>query len=458
MPIWKRLLLLPPVILGLALVYWAASNRSQPELAEITERQTPVAFIEVRPQSFVPRVTSFGTVQPAQIWDAVAQVRGQVAYLHPNFVRGGVIRAGEDVVRIASEEYALAVAQAEANILSAAAQIEELDASAAATEASLAIEQQAFALSQGELARQQALAESGTVSSAVVEAQQRSLLAQQASVQSLQNQLDLVPSQRRALEQSLAVSEAALNQAKLDLARTRIKAPFDGRVAAADVDVSEFVSAGARMGSLDSLAAAEIEAQVAPGQMAQMSRLVGREAGTEPGGLNNQLREMLQARVRLAADGATPEWPATVDRITDGIDPQTRAIGVFVTVADPYGTAQRGARPPLIKGMFVEVEILGPAVDGIMVLPRSAIDQGQVMIVDPDARLGFEDVDVLFTTDDIAVIANESLASGARVIVSDPSPALPGMALIPRRDAEVEARLAAAVAAQSAPTISGGSE
>ena len=458
MSIWKRLAFLPPVIIGIALIYWVTSNRSQPELAEITERQTPVAVIEVQPQSFAPSVTSFGTVQPAHSWDAVAQVRGRIEYLHPNFIRGGVIRAGEEVVRIAADEYELAVAQAEANILSAAAQIEELAASAEATEASLAIEQQALSLSKRELSRQQELAERGTVSSAVLEAQERSMLVQQASVQSLQNQLDLIPSQRSALEQSLAVSEASLNQAKLDLERTRIAAPFDGRVAAADVDVSEFVSSGARMGTLDSLAAAEIEAQVAPRQMAQMSRLLGRQSRPQTGGLATQLDEILQARVRLAADGISPEWPATVDRITDGVDPQTRAIGVFVMVADPYAAAELGTRPPLIKGMFVEVEILGPAVDGIMVLPRSVIDQGRVMVVDADARLSFADVDVIFTTDDLAIIAEGSLVSGTQVIVSDPSPAIPGMALIPRRDADIEARLAAAITAQSAAQSPGGSE
>ncbi len=458
MPIWKRLLVLPPVILGLALVYWATSNRSQPETAEITERQIPVAFIEVQPQRFVPSVTSFGTVQPIHSWDAVAQLRGRIEDLHPNFVRGGVIRKGEEVVRIADEEYALAVAQAEANILSAAAQIEELDASAKATEASLAIEQQALELSNRELARQQELAERGTVSSVSVEAQERSVLAQRASVQSLQNQLDLVPAQRGALEQSLAVSRASLNQAELDLERTRITAPFDGRVAAVDVDISEFVGSGARLGTLDSVAAAEIEAQVAPRQMAQMSRLIGLQTDTETGGLGTPLLETLQARVRIAAEGFNPEWAATVDRITDGVDPQTRAIGVFVKVADPYAAAQPGRRPPLIKGMFVEVEILGPAVDGIMVLPRYAVDQGRVMVVDPDTRLGFEDVDVLFTTDDLAIIAGGRLAPGSRVIVSDPSPAIPGMALMPRQDSEIESRLTAAISAQSASEASGGSE
>ncbi|MEO1176847.1 MAG: HlyD family efflux transporter periplasmic adaptor subunit [Pseudomonadota bacterium] len=458
MPIWKRLAVLPPVIVGLALVYWATSNRSQPELAEITERQIPVAVIEVTPQRFVPSVTSFGTVQPAQSWDAVAQVRGRIEYVHPNFVRGGIIRAGEDVVRIAADEYELAVAQAEANILSAAAQIEELEASAAATEASLAIEHKALELSRRELARQQELAESGAVSTVVVETQERSVLAQQASVQSLQNQLDLVPSQRNALQQSLAVTEASLNQAKLDLERTRIAAPFDGRVAAADIDISEFVSSGARMGTLDGVAAAEIEAQVAPRQMAQLSRLIDLEPEIASAGLANLLRETLSARVRLAGDGVNPEWPARVDRITDGVDPQTRAIGVFVTVAEPYAAAQPGTRPPLIKGMFVEVDILGPAVDAVTVLPRSAIDQGRVMVVAPDARLGFEQVDVLFTRDDIAVIAEGSLAPGTQVIVSDPSPAIPGMALRPRRDTEMEARLAAAVAPQAVAETSGGEE
>lgn len=458
MPIWKRLLLLPPVVLGVALVFWATSNPSQPEIAEITERRVPVAFIELQPRSFVPSVTSFGTVEPSNSWDAVAQVSGRIDYVHPNFARGGVIRAGEEVIRIAGEEYELAVAQAEANSLSAEAQLEELEANAEATRASLAIEQKALELAERELARQQDLAERGAVSSVVVETQERSVLSQQASVQSLQNQLNLVPSQKSALEQSLAVSNASLDQAKLDLDRTRIEAPFDGRVAAADVDVSEFVNSGTRLGTLDSVAAAEIEAQVAPRQMAQLSRLFGGPPAAETSPAPIELSESLRAIVRFSADALSPEWPATVDRITDGIDPQTRAIGVFVTVADPYRGARLGARPPLIKGMFVEVELLGPVVDEVMVLPRSAVEQGRIMVVGADMRLGFEEIAVLFTTDDLAVISAEDLAAGTQLIVSDPSPAIPGMALEPQRDEGTEAHLAAAVAENDPPETAGETE
>ena len=441
--IWKRLLVVPPVLAGLALVYWTASQRTAPELAEITERRTPVAFIEIQPQRFVPSVRSFGTVEPAKSWDAVAQVRGRIEYLHPNFERGGVIREGEDVVRIVADEYELAVAQAEANIQSSLAQIEELNANAAATEASLAIEKQALALAESELARQQELSGRGTVSNAVVETQERAVLAERAAVQSLQNQLDLMPSQKSALEQSLAVSRAALDQANLDLARTRVTAPFDGRVSSADVDVTEYVSSGARMGTLDSVASVEIEAQVAPQSMAQISRLIGLDPDSETTSPTNIDRDAFTARVRLGIDGFNPEWPAKVDRITDGVDPQTRAIGVVVTVADPLEVARLGSRPPLIKGMFVEVDLSGPAVEGVAVLPRSAIEQGRVMVAQPDDRLAFLEVDVLFSADGIAVLAPGALEPGTRVIVSDPSPAIAGMALSPRHDIETGSRLAA---------------
>lgn len=446
MTLWKRLLILPPVIAGIAVVYWAVSNQSRPEVSDIAERQVPIAYIEARPQRFVPRVSGFGTVRPARTWDAVAQVRGRIVHVHPNFVRGGAIRAGEDVVRIASDEYELAVAQAEANILSAAAQIEELDVNAEATRASLEIEQQALDLAERELERQQELAERGQLAASAVEAQERAVLSQRAAVQSLENQLKLIPAQRGALEQSLAVSRAALDQAELDLERTSVPAPFDGRVATADVDISEFVSAGSRMGTLDGVASVEIDAQMAPQQMAQLSRLVFPDTESGIDDLTEMTNEILTARVRLGVEGFDPEWPADVARITDGVDPQTRSIGVIVTVADPYALVRAGERPPLIKGMFVEVDLAGPAVDGVTLLPRAAIDDGRVMVVDEAGRLGFAEVDVVFTEDSLAVVSAASLQPGTRVIVSEPSPAIPGMLLTPRHDTETEARLAEAAA------------
>ncbi len=445
----KRLLILPPVIAGLFVVYWATANRSQPEIREIAERQVPVAYIVAETRSFVPRISGFGTVEPGRSWNAVVQVQGRIVALHPGFVRGGTIRAGEEIARIDPEAYQLAVAQAEANVRSGAAQLAELDANAEATRALLDIERQALELAERELSRQRQLAERGQLAASALEAQQRSVLGQHAAVQSLENQLQLVPAQRDALEQALAVSEASLDQARLDLDRTNLFAPFDGRVAAADADIGEFVSPGSRIGTLDGVATAEIDAQVAPQSMAQLYRLILADSGNPfaPSSLN---RERLTARVRLTADGFDAQWPAEVDRITDGVDPQTRSIGVIVTVADPYGPAGAGARPPLIKGMFVEVYLEGQAVDGVVLLPRRAVENGRIMIIDEDERLAFAEVDIRFEQDDFAIVSSEGLAEGTRVIVTEPSPAIPGLLLAPERDTETEARLAASATTAAA--------
>ncbi|MBV0913815.1 efflux RND transporter periplasmic adaptor subunit [Anianabacter salinae] len=439
--LWKRLLILPPVIAGFAVIYWATANRLQPETRDISERAVPVSYIVAETRSFVPRVTGFGVVEPGRSWNAVAQVQGRIVDLHTEFVRGGTVRAGQVIARIDPEAYDLAVAQAEANVRSGAAQLAELDANAEATRALLAIEREALDLAERELNRQRQLAERGQLAASAVESQQRALLSQRSAVQSLENQLNLVPAQRDALEQALAVSEASLDQARLDLDRTRILAPFDGRVAMADVDVGEFASHGSRLGTLDSIATAEIDAQVAPQDMAQLSRLIFADRGPSISP-SNLAAERLTARVRLNVEGFDAEWVAKVDRITDGVDPQTRSIGVIVAVDNPYGLARAAERPPLIKGMFVEVELEGPVVEGVIVLPRRAIEGGKIMVINETGRLAFADVEIVFAQDDLALVFPDSLVEGTQVIVSTPSPAIPGTLLAPERDIGTEARLA----------------
>lgn len=439
--LWTRLLWLPPVIAGFAVIYWATANRSQPEIRDIAERAVPVAYMVAETRSFVPRVTGFGIVEPGRSWNAVAQVQGRIVELHPEFVRGGTILAGQEIARIDPEAYELAVAQAEANVRSGAAQIAELEANAEATRALLAIEREALELAERELNRQRQLAERGQLAASAVETQQRSVLSQRSAVQSLENQLQLVPAQRDALQEALAVSEASLDQARLDLDRTRVVAPFDGRVATADADIGEFVSPGGRLGTLDGIATAEIDAQVNPQDMAQLSRLIVADRGN-PFTPSNLAGERLSAKVRLNVAGFEPEWPARVERITDGVDPQTRAIGVIVSVDNPYALARVGERPPLIKGMFVEVELEGPVVEDVFVLPRRVIEAGRIMVVDGAGRLAFADVEIAFARDDIAVVFADALAEGTRIIVSALSPAIPGMLLAPERDSATEARLA----------------
>ena len=453
----RRLALIPPIALGAALIWQALSVQPDPPVVPVVERSVPVSFVTATPRTVSPRISGYGTVTPGRVWSAVAQVSGPVAYLHPSFVRGGTIGTGEVLLRIASEDYDLALERAAADLAGAEAQIEELVISKRTTTAALAIETEALALAQADLERTDRLATKGAVAASIVETKQRDLLAQRAKVQSLEATLALLPAQIATLEQSAAVARVAKRTATLDLERTIIRAPFDARVASADVQVSQFVAAGTVMGVLDGIRVAEVDVQLSQRRLTNLARLAGNRAEravsapVSPAGLQGRSGlyassmdpRHLSARLTLGPDEGGFSWRAEVDRIAESAVAETRSIGVIVQVREPYASTGQPAQPPLVKGMFVRVDLTAPPMDGVIVLPRAAIRNGQVMLVGADDRLAFRTVRVLYTQDDISMIAPDALPPGARVVTSAPSPAIEGLLLSPAPDVLTEARLAA---------------
>ena len=227
----------------------------------------------------------------------------------------------------------------------------------------------------------------------------------------------------------------------MNLDRTVITAPFDGRVAEADVEISQFIGSGTKMGTLDGVAAAEIDVQIPPAQMARFVRLAF-------GGLRSPkgVREfsrgigVLSAVVGIGFTGIGPVWKAEVKRISDTVDPATRSFGVIVSVANPYGNLRPGDKPPLIKGMFAKVQLRGPPVHNVMLLPRNAVVNGRVKIVGKDKRLRFANVEISFAFQDVAVLQS-GLEGGTKVVISDLSPAIEGMLLNPVEDGAAAIRL-----------------
>ncbi|MEO1469792.1 MAG: hemolysin D [Pseudomonadota bacterium] len=469
----RRLAILPPVLLGAAILWLALETQPAPPVIEPAERRVPVSVVTAAPRAFVPRVSGYGTVAPARVWTAIAQVAGPVTYLNPSFARGGFVAEGEVLVRIAPEDYALALEAAEADLAHAVARVEEMRATGRTTEASLEIEAQSLELTKVDLERTARLGETGIVSSSVVEARRRDVLAQRSKVQTLENTLALLPAQIDALEQTAASARVAYRAAALDLARTVVKAPFDARVSRIDVEISQYVGAGASIGALDGAAAAEIDVQLSARLLASLARLAGLGGAMAHNGAARQtlpalpagLRRVsaarlaglaagdmhrLTARVSQTASGDPATWAGEVVRISDTVSPETRAIGLIVRVGAPYAardTAPGDApRPPLMKGMFVRVDLEAPAVPGVILLPRSAIRNGQVMLAGANSRLRYAPVSPLFVQEGIAVLAPGALPAAARVVTSDPAVAIEGLLLAPMPDHAAEARLARAAA------------
>ena len=116
-------------------------------------------------------------------------------------------------------------------------------------------------------------------------------------------------------------------------------------------------------------------------------------------------------------------------RVSDAIDQQKRTIGLTVAVDNPVGDVIVGSKPPLIRGMYVAVDLSAPPFDAIVV-PRSAVHQGRVYLINDANELEIRPVEVKATQGAYVVVSN-GLDSGERIVIDDLIPVIDGMPLQP---------------------------
>jgi multidrug efflux pump subunit AcrA (membrane-fusion protein) len=433
---WRKLLIVPPIVLGVIAVWWFVSQRQPPQIAAPQEEIRNVRIIQAQRIDVVPTVSGFGTVQPAKTWQAVVQAAGEVDYKHPGLKRGAVMRAGTEIIRISPRDYELAIAQAQANIGRVNAQIIEFDLAEENIKSSLEIENQALEIRERELDRKEKLVASGTTSRTALDQETRDTLIQRKRVQDLKNNLKLLPSQRAALVEQKKLNQIELDQAKLNLARTRIVLPFDARISEVSVEIAQYAQVGSTLVTADGIKTAEIEAQIPLSRFSALARVAaGDDApiGLTPETISNVVERMgFSATIHLNTGDKEVVWPATFSRVSDTIDLKTRSIGIIVTAEDTWKSAIPGQRPPLSKGMFVEAAQI--------VVPRSALHGRSLYLADKENRLVIRPIETGLTQDS-NVVVNSGVEAGDKIIVSDLLPAIEGMLLRVSRDQALEARI-----------------
>ncbi len=352
--------------------------KTAPEVeAETAARPAPlVRAIPATPRSVQLEVTTHGTVAPRTESELVPEVSGPVIEVSPSFVSGGFFEAGEVLLRVDPQDYEVALERARANLVRRESEHER---------------------DQRELERQQKLAE-----------------REFASPQ----RLDTARTQARVAAASLREARASLDQAERDLARTRLRTPFRGRVRETSVDVGEFVNRGAPVATLYAIDYAEIRLPLADDDLAHLDLPLA-----QPSGAVDTAGPEVELRARFA--GRDHTWQGRVVRTEGEIDPRSRMVHVIARVEDPYAVERD--RPPLAVGLFVEAAIAGRRVDDALVLPREALRAGdRLFVVDAEERLHIRPAELVRAQADEVVVRAE-LAAGDRVVVSPLDAAVEGM-------------------------------
>lgn len=369
----------PVAVLGLGFGIYALLHWSKPEPEKKSEAPRPVSvFVERVQQGDIDlMVSTAGEVRARTQVDLVAQVGGRVAAVSPEFIEGGVVEPGVPLLTIEDTDFRLALSEAEVRV------------------------------AQAEVAVQQSVADADVARKQLIGAEDVSDLA-------------LKKPQVAEARARLLAARAALEQANLNLARTRITLPFKGRITDKVADVGEYVSPGTRLGSAFATDKVEVRLPLNDSQLASLGLPIGYVAprGDAP-------------KVTFSADvaGQTQYWQGELVRLDAAIDSNTRELYGIAEVESPYTDNVSQFGMPLAVGLFVNARIRGRRVEDAYVIPREALRAGnKVYLVNGDGKLEIRDVVVQHSSTTEAVIAS-GVKLDEQVIVSSIRNPIEGMAL-----------------------------
>ncbi len=374
--------ILPPLLIvavSLMAAWFMILSHDSPSVRSSIDLRTWAEVVVAEPRSMTLTVETQGTVEPRMEADLVAEVGGRVVEVSQVLEAGGFFGAGEVLVRLDERDYRTALARARA----------------ARDRARSEVTVRGKSRKRIDSLSQQGLASEST--------------------------LDDSASAENIARANLAEAEAAVAKAELDLERTVIVAPFEGRVHDRHVGAGQFVMPGARLARIYATDVAQVRLPLSVDDLAFLDLPLAYSAATSA-------VEPPAVRLFTEIAGRELSWSGTIVRTEGALDPMTRDVVAVAQVVDPFGVHEESGREtPLAPGLFVRAEIRGRHVDGVFELPSSAYRAGLgLLVVDDENRLRIREVRLL-RQDARRVFVQGGVEAGERVVVSAIASPIEGM-------------------------------
>jgi RND family efflux transporter MFP subunit len=373
---------LPFIIIfaGLGLTLLFGSRRPDSVKEEKKEAGALVNVINVSKSRHQVVVEATGTVQAAREISVVPEVSGLITYVSPYFVAGGFIQKGEIMFQISDADYKLAIEQARAKKVNA-----EYELSLAESRALIA------------RAEWERIADKSDKSP---------------------NPLVLYEPQLKNARAALAAADAALQQAQLELERTRVAAPFNCIVRSESVETGQYVKSGSSVAVIAGTDSVEIAVPLA------LEELRWLDIPIQPKDGKGSL-----AVITVRVGDEAYQWTGHIVRSQQEVDEKTRMVRVVIEVKEPYRLSGLNQKYPLAINTFVEVSIKGKTISGGISIPKTAFrEDSTVWVMDSENKLRIKKVTPLRIERE-RVIIGEGLGHGDIVVITNLSGAAEGMKL-----------------------------
>lgn len=343
----------------------------QPPAQSRQEPDRPMLEVEtlaVSRRPYTVQLESYGTIRPKIQSALIAQVSGQIVAVGAGAREGSVFRKGEVLLSIDPRDYEVNVDIAEARLMDA----------------------------------RQSLAEAEARSSQARKDWGR--LGDGAEAPPLVQRLP----QLQAARARVKSAQAELDKARLDVQRTRIVAPYAGRVLTKHVDVGQVVSPGSLLVEIYATEAAEVRLPLRSRDLPYIDL-------PEPGNGAAPRSEPREATLHSDLSGPSV-WNAELVRTEGVIDETARQLHVIAEVRRPFVVTSQ-ARSPLKIGQYVTAEIPGATIADAIVIPAASIHQGSFVYLVEDGLLLRRDVSIAWQNERDAVISS-GIENGDALVIT----------------------------------------
>lgn len=363
------------------------------ETAPKAKRKPPARqarLVEVEPVRFTKQktvVNAMGTVQPSRDVELRPRINGEIIKVSDEFIPGGRFREGEMLLEIDPTDFELAVRQRES------------DVAQARSELALEQGQQTVAKREFELLGE------------TIKDEDRALVLRQPQLEQVRARLQ--------------AAEAALAQAKLNLERTAVRAPFNALIRTRLVNVGMQVTTVSPLATLTGTDTFWIEVTVPVDQLKWIRIPRSRdEAGSAVRVFNE------------AAWGQTAYREGHVIRLLSDLEKEGRMARLLIAVQDPMAIQPANdGQPKLLLGDYVRVDIEGIELDAVAAVDRTLVRDGNtIWVMNEKDQLEIRPIQVVFRGRDQLFI-RDSLRDGERLVVTDLAAPVVGMPLRIQGDA-----------------------
>ena len=366
--------------------------------AKPVKRVPAALLVEVQELRSTPQqviVKAMGEVVPAKEVEIKPQVSGKVTRISSDFQLGGYFKVGEELLNIDRTDYELVLQQLKSDV--------------AAAESDLTLE----------MGNQRIAEREFTILGEKVSNEEKELILRKPQLMKLQ-----------ALR---ADALSRLGQAKIDLERTTIKAPFNGVVAEKNVDIGAMVSESTAIAKIVGTDVFWLRLTLPVDQLKWLSIP---DNSAENG-----------SSVTIYPQGSSSPFQirtGEVVRLIAALEEQGRMAQLLVRIDDPLSLKKENRnKPQLLLGSYVRAEIEGITIASGYMIDRSNLhDSDTVWLMDNEARLDIRPVEVSYRGQD-SVIVSSGLRDGEKLVTSALSSPITGTALrISEEQSSVNERIA----------------